>query len=60
MTKRVPMRRTEGRSGSMRTGRVDCSASATAESVASSVAVSGAAIPPGTSDSTASASSKGV
>ena len=60
MTKRVPIRRTDGRSGSMSTGRIVVSVSATAKSVSSSVAVSGSAMPPSTVASTAPASSKGV
>ena len=60
MTKRVPIRRTDGRSRSISTGRVATSVSAMLVSVASSVAVSGSAMPPSTVASTAAASSKGV
>ena len=61
MTKRVPMRRTEGRSGSIWTGRVALRASETAKSDSSSVSRStGSSMPPGQVISTAAASSKGV
>ncbi len=60
MTNRVPMSLTDGRSGSICTGRVAVRASAMAKSTSPPAALSGSAMPPGTVASTAAASSKGV